>query len=204
MKLLMVATTALIMGFTGMSAQAASSQDTAFDARDNIPLNSFGNCVRTKWDAASDACAPEVKPAPVPTPVVAAPAPAPIPERIGREARTVYFDFDKSTLTPDAMTKLNTLAMHVKSTSAITGAGIAGYADQMGTSGYNLELSKKRAKAVYDYLKTRVSINTQLLDIRALGDGVPQTTCAKTMKRAERIACLAHDRRVEVVFDYKE
>jgi OmpA-OmpF porin, OOP family len=202
MKFAYAAATALVLTLSGMSANAQTvKQDTANDGNKNIITNTFGNCVRTKWEAAGDACAPEA-PAPAPAPVAAAPAPAPV-AMPSREARSIYFDFNKATLTPDSIAKLNDLVSYVARSKQVDGAGIAGFADRIGGDDYNLELSKKRAKAVYDYLSQRVKINTEILDIRALGENSPQTTCSDKMKRNEQIACLAKDRRVEVVFQYQ-
>lgn len=202
MKYIYVAATALALGFAGTNVNAQGiDKDTANDSGKNIITNTFGNCVRTKWDANGDPCAPEVKPVVQQVAPAPAPVPAPVP---GREARTVYFEFNKATLTPDSIAKLNDLISYVARSKEVTGVGIAGFADRIGGTGYNLELSKKRAKVVYNYLSSRVKINTQILDIRALGDSAPTTQCPKTSKRKEQIACLAKDRRVEVVFQYQK
>jgi OmpA-OmpF porin, OOP family len=204
MKKILTASCAVLLSLSSVGmVHAASDQDVVYDERNNVPVNTFGNCVRTKWMKGDDICAP-AQPAP-PVPAVVAPAPQPpAPPAINREARTVYFDFNKSTLTPDAITKLNTLIAHISSSKNIIGAGIAGYADRIGSNDYNLELSKKRAKVVYDYLSQRVKINTQILDIRAVGENAPVTECGEKSARQEQIACLARDRRVEVVFQYQE
>ncbi len=201
MKTFYAAACAVLLGLSGASVQAGSvDQDTVFDERDNIPLNTFGNCVRTKWSADGDACAP----APEPAPVVVAPPPPPPAPKIAREARTVYFDFNKSTLNAEGVTKLDTLIAHIARSKGITGAGIAGFADRIGSNDYNLELSKKRAKTVYNYLSQRVQIPTQILDIRAAGENAPVTDCATSLRRSEQVACLQKDRRVEVVFQYQQ
>ncbi len=174
MKYMYAAATVLALGFAGVSANAQGiDKETAFDSGKNIVTNTFGNCVRTKWDANGDPCAPEVKPVPH-VAVAPPPAPAPVP---GSEARTVYFDFNKATLTPDSTAKLNDLINYVVRSKEINGVGIAGFADRIGGNDYNLELSKKRAKVVYDYLSTRIKINTQILDIRALGKTAPTAQC---------------------------
>ncbi len=175
------------------------NQDVAIDERKNTVVNDFGNCVRTKWQSNGDACAPEAAPVPV-----AAPIPAPAPVVISSEARTIYFEFDKANLTPESVVKLDSLVAHISASKDITSSGIAGYADSFGSSDYNMSLSKKRAKTVYDYLSKRVKINTQLLDIRALGNSATSTSCASEVNRAAKIACMATDRRVEVEFEYKK
>ena len=182
-------------------ANAQVNQDIVSDERSNIVVNDFGNCVRTKWEAAGDACAAPVPVAPAP---IAAPIPAPVADVISRDARTVYFEFDKANLTPEARSKLDSLVTHISGSQTIIGAGIAGYADKFGSSDYNMALSKRRAKAVYDYLSQRVKINTQILDIRALGNSAASTQCSAEKTRLAKIACMATDRRVEVEFEYKK
>jgi OOP family OmpA-OmpF porin len=199
-KLIMMTASMLVLAAVNAANAQTVNQDVVADERENITVNSFGNCVRTKWQAEGDACAPEVEPTPVAAP---APVPAPAPV-ISQEERTVYFEFDKADLTPEARTKLDGLAAHVAASSAITGAGIAGYTDQIGANDYNMALSKKRAKTVYDYVSQRVKINTQILDIRALGASAPKVDCSGEKTRAAKIACMAPDRRVEVVFQYKQ
>ena len=116
----------------------------------------------------------------------------------------MYFDFNKSGLNADATAKLDSLVSLIERSDTIIGAGIAGFADRIGSEDYNLELSKKRAKSVYDYLSERVEINTQILDIRALGENASVTDCEKKLNRKQTIQCLQEDRRVEVVFQYRK
>ncbi len=192
---------AVILGaMIASTASAQVNQETAYDERDNVVTNTFGNCVRTKWDSEGDVCAPP----PPPKPVAAPPPPPPPAPKISREHRTIYFDFNKSKLNEESVAKLDNLVALIGRSPAIVGAGIAGYADRIGSDDYNLELSKKRAKTVYEYLSERVTINTQILDIRAFGENNPKTDCSEKLKRSEKIACLANDRRVEVIFEYKE
>jgi len=179
--------------------QAADSQKTARDGWDGVVRNSFGNCVRTKWDAETDPCAP---PAP-PAPVVQAPPP-PAPPVVSLEQRTLYFDFDSAKLSPEAVAKLDALVNIIQSSNQIIQAGVIGYADEMGNEEYNMALSQKRADAVAEYLATRVTIDTRVLELRGLGESNSVTDCQTVKKRAEKIACLAQDRRVEVAFKYRK
>jgi opacity protein-like surface antigen len=79
-------------------------------------------------------------PAPAAAPM-AAPAPAP--------ARTylVFFDWDKSSLTPRA-TQIIAQAASDSKTTAVTTLDVSGYTDTSGTPVYNQGLSERRAKAV--------------------------------------------------------
>ncbi len=59
----------------------------------------------------------------------------------------VYFDFDKSSLTPEAMGIIRSAADTFKRTGAVN-IKVDGYTDLSGTAKYNLALSKRRADAV--------------------------------------------------------
>lgn len=197
-----------LLVFSAMSgiacvAQAASvDRDTVNDERSKVITNTWGNCVRTKWQAEDDVCAPD-EPPPPPKPVVQAPPP-PKPAPISREELTIYFDFDKSALTKEAQAKLDHIAGVINSWSEILKVNIVGNADQMGTDSYNQTLSHQRAKNVEAYLDQRSRINTEVVGVQALGESAPVVQCDEGMKREERIACLAKNRRVEVMFEYKK
>lgn len=166
----------------------------------------FGNCVQTKWTAASDPCAP----APEPKQVKAepAPAPAPAPEPVAkfvREDLTIYFDFNKSAITAASAAKLDTISDAVNRSPRVTRVGIVGYTDDIGTNAYNNKLSVQRANAVKAYLDTKMRINSNVLGLRGLGEQNPVTTgCNKIKNRKKKIACLARDRRVEIEFEFQK
>jgi opacity protein-like surface antigen len=75
------------------------------------------------------------------TPVAAAP-PAPPPAR----TYLVFFDWDKSVLTPRALTIISQAASDSK--TGTTTIDVSGYTDTSGTPTYNQGLSERRAKAV--------------------------------------------------------
>jgi peptidoglycan-associated lipoprotein len=76
----------------------------------------------------------------------------PVQETLREEQlRTVYFDFDKYNLRPDAKAALDAnSALLLKYTSVII--KIEGHCDERGTVEYNLSLGEKRANSVMDYL----------------------------------------------------
>jgi len=94
----------------------------------------------------------------VPAEAVATPA-APKPEAAaaarGAEKESVlkdaFFDFDKSSIRPDAKQSLDENAKWLKANpnAALT---IEGHCDERGTREYNLGLGQRRAKAAKDYL----------------------------------------------------
>lgn len=77
---------------------------------------------------------------------------------------TVYFDFDKYTVSATERAKIDAVAGRVKATDVI----IAGYTDHFGTEEYNLGLSDKRAQNVRDYL-VKSGANQANTEVLALG-----------------------------------
>jgi len=150
----------------------------------------WGTCVRQNSPAA-DPCAPAV--------------PAEIKARttIAKEERTVYFDFNKANLRPEARAKLDTLAEKLKAAGDIEGIAIAGYADRIGSVSYNEALSKKRAAAVRDYLVSRKVVNANVVKTRWFGKSEPSANCPNGLNRRELIECLQPDRKVQVDIVYR-
>ena len=88
--------------------------------------------------------------APPPPPPPATPAPPP-PAPITIDLNGVNFDFDKSTLRPDAVAILNEAVEILKRYPELR-VEVAGHTDLCGKDAYNQKLSERRATAVYDYL----------------------------------------------------
>lgn len=190
------------------SALAEAPRAAAVDAQGLPVLTSAKECVRTQWEESSDACAPKVEPTPAPIPV-AAPAPAPEPAPAPKvtleqmkEARTVYFGFNKSDIEAKDQQELDALVDVLKSSKEVSGVRVVGYADRIGSIKDNDALSQRRAKAVEAYLHSHDYMKTSVSDTRWLGESAPATECAETLKRAELIECLGKDRRVEIEVDY--
>ncbi len=73
----------------------------------------------------------------------------PVPVSI--DLKGVNFDFDKSTLRPDAVAILSEAAQILTRYPDLR-VEVAGHTDSKGTEEYNQKLSERRATAVYDYL----------------------------------------------------
>ncbi len=65
--------------------------------------------------------------------------------------QTVYFDYDSSSIRPDAMATLKSNAENIKKVPGLM-IQIAGHCDSRGTQEYNLALGERRALAVRTYL----------------------------------------------------
>lgn len=103
----------------------------------------------------------------------------------------VLFDTDKALLKTKARPQIDSLA------EAINGFGvkeviISGFTDSLGTDVHNIDLSKKRAKAVQDYLKPRIKDKTITLNLFGYGEQYPVSSNSTEPGRMR-------NRRVEVV-----
>ena len=192
----------IVLGFASQ-AFAAGAVDAAYNSNNKPIYDSKGNCVRTQWQGKNDPCAAAGKAS---APVTAAPTPAPFKKaesrvaNISQEARSVYFDFNKATLTAAAKTKLDELAAIINKSSEITDVSIHGFTDQIGTDAANATLAHKRAQAVKEYLDSKSRLKANEGDIRGLGKSAPEAGCASIKKRPARISCMNKERRVEVEF----
>ena len=112
------------------------------------------------------------KVAPVATPV-AAPAPAPVPapakatQQVIAKSYLVFFDFDKSDITPEARGIINQAASNAKTSNA-TSIKLTGHTDASGSEKYNMALSLRRANAVKAEL---VKLGVPAGEIEVIGKG---------------------------------
>jgi len=107
------------------------------------------------------------------------------------------FAFDKGSvadISPVGRDELDKLASQLRDGDARI--HIAGYTDRLGAIAHNQSLSQQRADAVRDYLASRgVSANRMTSEGR--GEAFPVKECPNG-PRAQLIACLAPNRRVEI------
>lgn len=169
----------------------AGAQDAAYDKGGAAVRDSWGKCVRTKWDGDKDPCAPAAPPPPAPVaqpaPPPPPPAPAPVKEepKVELDQRTVYFAFDSAKLDKEADTKLDNLAKLINESKQIGDVSVVGYTDQLGTDSYNVALAKKRVAAVREYLDKRSRLDTKAADIRAVGKAPADKMCAAEKEEAK-------------------
>jgi outer membrane protein OmpA-like peptidoglycan-associated protein len=189
---------ALLVCFSDLAQ--AETFNAVRDERKSFVRSRSGECVRTRWAAATDLCRhPEA-----PKPLLAA---APIFRTVFHEdTRSVYFDFDDATLTPAAMYKLDRLAETLKYSKDIRRAEIIGMTDKMGDERHNMQLSGKRARAVEDYLNARGYWNTSVTLLRGVGSSAAIMDCSQYGNRGQRIQCNSEDRKtvVNVVYGLNE
>lgn len=184
-------------------ANAVEAKSAVLD-RNGDPVRSIvsESCVRHAWNEGTDVCAP---PAPEPEPVVLAPEPEPAPQPVAlltKDQLTVYFDFNKHNIRPSETAKLDNVIQALVASEGVESLSIVGFADRIGSVEANLKLSKKRTAAVQDYLNSRVTIPTEIVNADAKGESVSVTNCDDKEKRANLISCLQGDRRAEIVVNY--
>jgi outer membrane protein OmpA-like peptidoglycan-associated protein/uncharacterized membrane protein (UPF0127 family) len=121
----------------------------------------------------------------------------PVPISTDLSADTL-FGFDQANLTADGKAALDQL---IQSTSGKEFAKmtVTGYTDPIGTEAYNLDLSRRRAEAVRDYL---IAKGLKVDDVEVVGAGsaglvVPPEACTGKTGAALQ-ACYAPNRRVNV------
>jgi outer membrane protein OmpA-like peptidoglycan-associated protein len=144
--------------------------------------------MQTCWDGTSlpmDATCP-ARPVPPPPP----PPPPPVVQ-CNKGPYIVFFEWDKSDITPEASTILNNAA------SAYANCGsasvmLAGHADRSGSAQYNVGLSQRRANAVRSYIAAR-GVPDSRISTEAFGETMPRVPTADGVRELQ-------NRRVEITY----
>lgn len=104
--------------------------------------------------------------------------------------KNIYFEFDKAELMPRSFVELNKLLKIMQDNPRLV-IEIAGHTDDLGNDSYNLDLSRRRAKSVMQFL-LESKIPAARLRSRGEGEAKPVATNATDEGRAQ-------NRRVEFV-----
>ena len=142
---------------------------------------------------------PAVVPVPPPPPVIAPPPPPPPvvrpapppPPRCNTGPYIVFFDWDKSNLTPAATTVLDN-AVSQYANCGMAKVMLAGHADRSGSDKYNVGLSQRRNATVKAYL-TGKGISDSVITTQAFGESKPLVATADGVRENQ-------NRRVEVTY----
>jgi outer membrane protein OmpA-like peptidoglycan-associated protein len=127
-----------------------------------------------------------------PAPPPAPPPPPPPPPPAVPQSYMVFFDFDKSTITPEAERILTSAAADFKNGGFVR-IIVTGHTDTVGTDAYNQKLSERRADAVKkELIKLGVDVNA----IQAIGVGKNGLLVPTADQIRE-----AQNRRAEIVFN---
>ncbi len=124
-------------------------------------------------------------PAPYFPPAVQAPAPAP-------KSYLVFFDFNKSDLTPQATDIVDTAAKNA-SAAKVTQLTVTGHTDTVGSDAYNMRLSRRRAESVAAQLE-KDGIASSEIEIVAKGKRDLLVPTGDGVREPQ-------NRRVQIVFD---
>jgi len=105
----------------------------------------------------------------------------------------IHFDFDKSTLKPEAQ-RLLKKSIQILKDNPHTKVRLAGYTSASGTHAYNQKLSERRAQAVHDYLVNEGLISGDRLSAIGYGEtnpamyeAAPQQIYSKAAKANMRV-----------------
>jgi outer membrane protein OmpA-like peptidoglycan-associated protein len=92
------------------------------------------------------------------------------------EFNNIYFDLDKADLRPDASSDLEVMYT-ILSGSPTVRVEVGAHTDSRASNGYNLELSRRRARAVVDYL-TKRGIDRSRIVSKGYGESELKNNCS--------------------------
>jgi OmpA-OmpF porin, OOP family len=137
-------------------------------------------------------------PVEVPPPVVVTPPPPPPPppppvvqQTCNRGPYIVFFEWDKSDITPEAATVLDN-AVSAYANCGAASVMLAGHTDRSGTVAYNMGLAERRNASVRSYLTGRGIPNTRMSS-EAFGESQPRVPTADGVRELQ-------NRRVEITY----
>lgn len=105
--------------------------------------------------------------------------------------KTIYFDFDKAVIKPEAFEVLKAHARRLVSDGSLV-IRLEGHADERGTREYNLALGERRGNAVAKFLRVNGVSNSQM-DIVSYGEEKP-------IAYGQSEQAWAQNRRVEISY----
>jgi OOP family OmpA-OmpF porin len=137
-------------------------------------------------------------------PVVATAPVAPVTREVVIERLVLttdaLFDFDRASVNDiraAGRARLDVLAERAKGLQGIERIVLVGHTDRLGSTEHNQPLSLQRATAVRDHLVAR-GLPAGLFVVEGKGSEQPVKRCEDNQPRAQLIACLQDNRRVEV------
>lgn len=171
--------------------QAANGRDLRADYSAHSVLASLTYNFGGRAQPAPVAAPPPPPPAPPPPPPPP-PAPPPPPQvQCNTGPFIVFFDFDRSDISPEAASILNNAA------TAYANCGtarvmLAGHTDKAGSARYNQGLAERRNASVQTYLTGR-GVPAARISAQAFGESQPRVPTADGVREAQ-------NRRVEVTY----
>ncbi|PLZ02269.1 hypothetical protein CY652_11045 [Burkholderia sp. WAC0059] len=131
---------------------------------------------------------------------VGMPPPPPPVAQVLRLSADALFAFDRGSapdILPGGRAEIADAAARLRS-SRFSRIEVRGYTDRLGSPGYNLQLSRRRAAAVKALLVAD-GLPADRIDAVGRGAADPVSQCGNALPRPSLIDCLQPDRRVEIV-----
>ena len=126
---------------------------------------------------------PEPVAPPPPPPVIDTPPPPPPPAPVPAGPFIVFFDWDRSDITPEAASILDNAAAAYQQTGSAQ-VQLAGNADRSGSAQYNVGLSQRRADAVRAYMVGR-GVPDGSISTEAFGESRPLVETADGVREPQ-------------------
>lgn len=183
-----------------LAAQGAKAEfkEVVKDSNKNIVKNTFGNCVYTAATAKTDECknTPEVEAPKLPEPAPIAQETIPMKPIKRSRSYLVFFDFNKSNLTPSAAEIVRKAYAEATGTQGKHNFSLTGHTDRSGSDAYNMKLSKSRVTSVKKEL-VKLGESSATIESNAKGESEPLVPTADGVKEAQ-------NRRVEIIYTIGE
>jgi OOP family OmpA-OmpF porin len=196
----------LFAGFGVVSGLSHAVTGYVDDSQSSVVRTGYGDCVHTqRWSIpnAIAECEPEIVAARDKVDVAAVEVVVRTERQPIRLKSDALFGFDSAELTDNGKASLEQML------GSITAADlqekkiqISGYTDRIGPDDYNLELSRRRAAVVHDYLVSK-GVVPSFIEVQGLGNADPIVECSGE-RGAALIDCLAPNRRTEIEFSAVE
>jgi OOP family OmpA-OmpF porin len=132
-------------------------------------------------------------------------APPPVMEKFTLSGDAL-FAFNKTTLNPSALWRLDELAGNIKRMDDLEAVVLVGHTDRLRSDGHperNQLLSEQRAESIKQYLIGK-GIPAEKIHASGAGSSQPIVECSKKLSKAKQVVCLQPNRRVEITLRGKK
>ncbi|KQN21909.1 MULTISPECIES: OmpA family protein [unclassified Sphingomonas] len=174
--------------FNAENVKLVDNTNRVFDGR--YRSHSILGGVTYNFGAPAEPMAPPPPP-PAPEPMAPPPPPAPVEVVCSPGPFIVFFEWDKSDITPEAASILDNAVTQYQSCGNAQ-VMLAGHADKSGSASYNVGLSQRRADGVRAYLSSH-AIPDGVISTEAFGESRPRVDTADGVREVQ-------NRRVEVTY----
>ncbi len=196
----------LLAGLGAFTAAGQAATGYVDDSGGSVVRTGYGDCLHTqRWSIpnAIAECDPEIVAARDKADVAAVEVVMVTKKNPVRLEADALFDFDSAELTGDGKGLLDNMLGNLTAEALMERKlQIRGYTDRIGDDAYNLDLSRRRAAAVRDYLVNN-GVVPSFIEMQGLGKADPVVECAGK-RGAGLVDCLAPNRRTEIEFSAME